>query len=411
MPVTRRTAAASLVHNKNESVLARFAVGKLVYGKDGICQRQPSIAYFRNKDTVNVRKRDQRVLAAETDRMKYLGRNFGPRVVKTEPKYYVGVLDEKTGKMCVYDAKPFKLEPQFEGNTEEEKEGGADQDLSYLEKRDKLMSAFGSKKTVKLMEARHRHHVSDEVLNQSMGKAASEILATGSIKPVTATTPEENLLIPPWNKEAKTLKEIYNLDDVVLPDELEALQTRAKVFVDVTAAQLKEWSVNNSYGYYIINRLARLPLEEKYRLQKAKLLLYMHYLILLYTLRAQDLKKSGLPAEIPFTIGQRISDTYTVKGTTPDGKKEIRSVPSRLKDKLAVNILLLVLHIDEFSSCLTDIQKDLKIGVQKLSNTLKALGCIVSTKKADDGTKSMTAVLTLPPTFPKKKPSQQRRGR
>ena len=103
----------------------------------------------------------------------------------------------------------------------------------------------------------------------------------------------------------------------------------------------------------------------------------MNYLILLYKLRAAQLRtKSPLSAyEVSDACMHRLFNLYTVNSNDNAQGKSIRSMPRRLKDKLTCHILVMALHLEDFSAGLQVLQKDLKLSIQRLSDFSQALGC------------------------------------
>uniref|UniRef100_A0A2I3S1X5 RNA polymerase I subunit E n=2 Tax=Pan TaxID=9596 RepID=A0A2I3S1X5_PANTR len=91
------------------AVLVQFSNGKL--------QSPGNMRFtlYENKDSTNPRKRNQRILAAETDRLSYVGNNFGTGALKcnTLCRHFVGILNKTSGQMEVYDAELFNMQPLF----------------------------------------------------------------------------------------------------------------------------------------------------------------------------------------------------------------------------------------------------------------------------------------------------------
>lgn len=54
----------------------------------------------------------------ETDRLSYVGKNFGPSSSRIQQmcKYYVGIHDKETGKIRICDAEIFNMQPHIPGN-------------------------------------------------------------------------------------------------------------------------------------------------------------------------------------------------------------------------------------------------------------------------------------------------------
>ncbi|NXO29542.1 RPA49 polymerase, partial [Cisticola juncidis] len=89
----------------------RFANGKL--------QRPDSLRFtvYRHRDTAHPRKGHRRILVSETERLCYVGHNFGSDVMKCNSlcRYFVGVLDKNSGQMDVYNAEIFNMQPLLSG--------------------------------------------------------------------------------------------------------------------------------------------------------------------------------------------------------------------------------------------------------------------------------------------------------
>uniref|UniRef100_A0A8C8YYZ0 RNA polymerase I subunit E n=1 Tax=Prolemur simus TaxID=1328070 RepID=A0A8C8YYZ0_PROSS len=93
------------------AVLVQFSNGKL--------QNPGNMRFtlYKSNDSTNPRKRNQRILAAETDRLSYVGNNFGTGALKCNAlcRNFVGILNKTSGQMEVYDAELFNMQPLFSG--------------------------------------------------------------------------------------------------------------------------------------------------------------------------------------------------------------------------------------------------------------------------------------------------------
>ncbi|NWH34938.1 RPA49 polymerase, partial [Chloropsis hardwickii] len=89
----------------------RFANGRL--------QQPESLRFtmYRHRDAAHPRKRHRRILVSETERLCYVGHNFGSQVTKCNSlcRYFVGVLDRSSGQMEVYNAEIFNMQPLLSG--------------------------------------------------------------------------------------------------------------------------------------------------------------------------------------------------------------------------------------------------------------------------------------------------------
>uniref|UniRef100_A0A3B5MEZ7 Uncharacterized protein n=1 Tax=Xiphophorus couchianus TaxID=32473 RepID=A0A3B5MEZ7_9TELE len=72
---------------------------------------------YKNRDENNPRKKSRRILVAESNRLSYVGQNFGAGSLKCNSlcKYYVGVLNKQTMQMEVHNAVLFNMQPVIPG--------------------------------------------------------------------------------------------------------------------------------------------------------------------------------------------------------------------------------------------------------------------------------------------------------
>uniref|UniRef100_A0A665WSD3 RNA polymerase I subunit E n=1 Tax=Echeneis naucrates TaxID=173247 RepID=A0A665WSD3_ECHNA len=91
----------------DKAVIVRFSNG-CVRNTDNL-----NFSMYKSSDENNPRKKARRILVAETDRLSYVGNNFGTGSMKCNNlcKYYVGVLNKKTMQMEVHTAQLFNMQP------------------------------------------------------------------------------------------------------------------------------------------------------------------------------------------------------------------------------------------------------------------------------------------------------------
>ena len=127
----------------------------------------------------------------------------------------------------------------------------------------------------------------------------------------------------------------------------------------------------------------------------------MNFLLKLYQLKLPQLRsKAPLKTyDVSDALSRKLLDMYTVVSANNANARNVRSMPRRLKDKLTCHIMILALHIDDYSSDLQALQKDLKISVQKLNDYYCALGCHIKSHAITINNKKVitkSALLTLP---------------
>lgn len=81
---------------------------------------------------------------------------------------------------------------------------------------------------------------------------------------------------------------------------------------------------------------------------------------------------------------------------TATANNRVHTIPTRLRDKLTAHILILGLHIDDFSTDFRFFQKDLKISNARLVDFYLALGCHIKSQiELDDNKKVMVKIAQL----------------
>ncbi|EHB01820.1 DNA-directed RNA polymerase I subunit RPA49 [Heterocephalus glaber] len=160
------------------AVLVQFANGKL--------QNLGNLRFtlYNSADSTNPRKRSQRILAAETDGLSYVGNNFGTGALKcnTLRRHFIGILNKISGQMEVYVAELFNMQPLFADESFESEPTLDSQTKTFREKMDSSIEAFGATKQKQALNSRRMHKVGRESLNPAVAKAAEEIIDTKGVE-------------------------------------------------------------------------------------------------------------------------------------------------------------------------------------------------------------------------------------
>lgn len=373
--------------------LAKFVPGKV----NGKRADELNCRLLGRSDSINVKNQDQRIMVAESDSMTYIGKNFGHNTLNQSKgmlRYYIGIYDEQTGKMRIYDTEIFHMLPHIP-DRKDQIEVNDVQAKNYGEKLGALTHAFGTKRKKIALERRERHMVDDVTMKNILATDVQH--GQEQIKMQQRTTNNSELeiqlaLTPPCNMDATKAEDVYNLSDILTPADMDVLKHGATEFFNCDGATLKSWKASEKYPVYVLKHLAAMPVDQELRWKRSQCLLYLHYMILLYNMPAKRLKaRDAFPMECPSSIKKKLFDNFTVLAG------QTRCKPARLKDRLATYILTLCLLIDEFSLHFDCIAKDLHLGRQKISLFLRSLGCKLSHALSEgDG----RATLAIPLVFP-----------
>uniref|UniRef100_A0ABM5FRH4 DNA-directed RNA polymerase I subunit RPA49 n=1 Tax=Pogona vitticeps TaxID=103695 RepID=A0ABM5FRH4_9SAUR len=362
--------------------LVQFTNGKLKRAEN------MSFTLYRNKDTSNPRKKQKVILNAETDRLSYVGNNFGPGALKcnTLCRYYVGVLDKNSGQMEVYNAELFNMQPLVSDNV-------ADDDLSeyltksYREKVDLCIEAFGTKKQKKALNSRRMNEVGKEVVHKAVVKAAEEIIETKGVDALVNDAAENvkgdvSLVLPPCHEDAKKPEDVYRFEDIISPAEYEALQAPAAVFMNLTSEEILKMAEEKGYCSFVLDELKSMPMNEKSRDHKARCLWYLDCLVKLSSQRMVK-KKQALGPECPDVISSRLVKTFTALSY---GNGRIQNqVSASMKTKITAYTIALALHINNFQTDLTVLQRDLKLRDSRILDIAKAMRLKITKTKGLSG--------------------------
>jgi len=393
------------------AIVAGFSNGRLKLDQnDGV-----RFGYFCNSGD-RFARRHEKMLIAETDRARYVGRNFGPDAISapTVCRYMLGVYDKRTNKVRLVDAYMFHLRPSMEDSDNEDQGAESQQkqedDLSFVQKHARLTEEFGTAKGKRLVEARMRNKVKSQDLESVVSSAMKESTAVASTSGQSES--ECPAAIPPHNREATQPEDVYVLDDIITPAEMVALMGPATVFVNATNQNITEWRENGTYPGYVMHQLSILPVQGSVRQHRCAVLLYWTYLHQLIHECNKQTNDSSLLANVPAVIRRSLFDRFTQMFGGKHGKS-VRKMPARKKDLLRSYILVLCLILEEFSLDFTALQRDLDVSLPQLEKCFQALGCKTSrqTSKAVTGqtSKSFKATLVVPLTFPTYKARAGRR--
>eukprot|EP00128_Syssomonas_multiformis_P014222 Colp12_sorted_trinity150504_noHs@1230 len=377
-----------------------------------------TFGFYKNIDALTREEATRRVVAGETDELSYLGANYGDDSLKSSLcKYVIGVQRGETVEL--YDALSFGIKHKvkrprvYDVDTElNEADDTRTEAEKYMARRNLLVETFGAKKKKQAVAAAQRNRI--DVNELGAGAAAIQTTVQANLAneiPFASIQQEadEERPVPPYNLNATTPHEFYVFNDIITPEEYEALKVPSKLFVKCTPKDLEGWKQTRKYGSYILGQLASLPTNPAEKNKKARSLLYLHYMLKFrdMPLRAMS-EEEGFNTDMPDVVKQRLLALFT-ESITEDGKL-VYKMPQRLKDKLVNYVFALVLHIDNFVVHPENIVKDMKLSMLKATDHFRALGCHVSSgKRKIEGEEpagqagGKTVTLTMPVSFPRQR--------
>ncbi|GBM97950.1 hypothetical protein AVEN_42497-1 [Araneus ventricosus] len=127
---------------------------------------------------------------------------------------------------------------------------------------------------------------------------------------LTEENKEECQIIPPRNKDAKHVDEIYNIYDVLPKEDYDCLDTEAKIFTNVTRENLQLLRNEAKYCEFILHFLEMRF--QNLSLHTAKLLCYINYMTILIKTTYKDLKRKDPFPDIPQPYKSSLMEKYLV---------------------------------------------------------------------------------------------------
>ncbi|XP_037758115.1 DNA-directed RNA polymerase I subunit RPA49 isoform X1 [Chelonia mydas] len=390
--------------------LVQFSNGKLQNSEN------MDFTLYKSKDAINPRKKHQRILTLETDRLSYVGKNFGSGVLKCNSlcRYFVGVLDKDAGQMEVYNAELFNMQPLLSDDLIDD-DLSEYQNKSYREKVDSCIEAFGTNKQKRALNSRRMHQVGSETLNVAVTKAAENIIETKGVAALVSDAAQDDvqdvsLFLPPCQEDADRPENVYRFEDILSPAEYEALQTPAAAFVSITPEAILKKTEEKSHCSFVLEELKSMPPSEDSSDHKARCLWFLDALIK-FSFQKVIKKKHAMGPDCPHIINSKLMKNFTAL-TYNNGSIQ-NLISASMKAKITAYVIALALHINNFQTDLTVLQRDMKLRENRILEIAKAMRLKISKRKGPSGLTDdedhKLATLSLP--LPVYKPSGSQRKR
>ncbi|NXL52301.1 RPA49 polymerase, partial [Podilymbus podiceps] len=400
---------------------------------NGRLRRSDSMRFtvYRNRDTAHPRKKHRRILVTETERLSYVGNNFGSGVMKCNSlcRYFVGVLDKDSGQMEVYNAEIFNMQPFLSGRkilyltpAPESQPARLTYAFSFflldakclqfnsvlisfsLAQMDLCIEAFGTSKQKRALNSRRMNAVGNDILNTAVTKAAANIIDAKGVAALIQDVAQDDvqnisIFLPPCNEDADKPENVYKFEDILSPAEYEALRVPAAMFVNITPEEITKKTEDKSHCSFVLEELKYLPADEKSRDHKARCLWFLDTLIKFSYLKVIK-KKYPMGPECPHVISRKLMKNFT--SLTYNNGSVQNLISASMKAKITAYVIVLALHINNFQTDLTVLQNDMKLQESRMMDIAKAMRLKVSKAKGllglenDQNHKLGTLSLPLP---------------
>uniref|UniRef100_A0A3B5M277 Uncharacterized protein n=1 Tax=Xiphophorus couchianus TaxID=32473 RepID=A0A3B5M277_9TELE len=318
---------------------------------------------YKNRDENNPRKKSRRILVAESNRLSYVGQNFGAGSLKCNSlcKYYVGVLNKQTMQMEVHNAVLFNMQPvipevMFKSD-------------SFCLQVDMLIEAFGTNKQKRALASRRLNQVGSNALQTAVAKAATSVIEKKGLEAlqqeVVETESQETLAshLPPCNPNAGKREDVYPFDELLSPVELAALEQPGSKMALLTMPEISLADV--------VKHLESMPSKGEARERIARCAFYLSLLLKLASQKNIP-RKFGHDEGCPRIIQIKLFRTFTVESFN-NGRVQ-NMVSTSMRAKLAAYSLALLLHMGHMTADLSLLHRDLGITEAKMIEIAKSMG-------------------------------------
>ncbi|XP_044047609.1 DNA-directed RNA polymerase I subunit RPA49 [Siniperca chuatsi] len=373
---TTMAASCSLVccgeeRDSDKAVIVRFSNGN-VKNADKL-----DFTMYKNADESNPRKKSRRILVAESDRLSYVGNNFGAGSLKCNNvcKYYVGVLNKQTMQMEVHSAQLFNMQPVIPGETTETAKP-QDTTQTFRDKVDSLIEAFGTNKQKRALSSRRLNQVGSDTLHQAVAKAANTVIDQKGLEALqqevveTESQGELALHLPPCNAGADKPENVYLFDDLISPVEFGALEQAGFKMAALTSEELQKMR-DDGGSLCVVKHLENMATVGEARDKRARCTYYLSLLLKLARQKSIT-RKFGQEEGCPRIIQSKLLRTFTVE-TFNSGRVQ-NMVSSSMRSKLAAYSLALLLHMGHMTADLTLLHRDLAITEARMIEVAKSMG-------------------------------------
>ncbi|XP_041965496.1 DNA-directed RNA polymerase I subunit RPA49 isoform X1 [Alosa sapidissima] len=348
--------------------------------------------YYKNVLASNPRKRNRRILVAESNRLSYVGNNFGTGSLRCNNmcKYYVGVLDKTSMQMEVHSAQLFNMQPLIPGESMPADE--PDTKKSYRHKVDSLIEAFGTTKQKRALSSRRNNQVADDSLQQAVAQAASNIIEQKGIEVLQQEVADSEALtdtvlyLPVCNPEADTEEDVYPFNELLSDVEYAALEPVGKKMAGLTSEELLKMR-EQGCPQTVMRHLEAMPVDPEARDRQARCLWYLSLLIKVAHQKFISRKyfhihvSVGSEDDCPKIIINKVMKTFTVESFSHGRVKNV--VASSMRIKLASYCLALLLHINHQTANLTRLHQDLGLHDSRMIEVAKSMGLKLSKMPAE----------------------------
>ncbi|CAF1495838.1 unnamed protein product [Rotaria magnacalcarata] len=309
----------------------------------------------------------------------------GPATKSSELCGILGFVDDQghihlSSNFALYSMRPkltdFNTETKPTSNTEDTKLNRTDLD-----------EKFGTEKKRRSVHSKKRNTIEVSVLATAVSAAREQVLNTTTNEhlneslfnnSIVSFNDDDQLALPAPNYDAKKPEEVFVFDDILNENDMLLLNDKCSQIVDGTKEDIQKWAKEGTYASFVCDQMKKLPVDHAERIKAASKILYLHYLIAFFK-RSMFKRLSGkpFPDDAPRALQDKALQVYAIANINERTRKEVNTVPPRLRLKLTAHICILSLYICRFTVDVDSLRLSLgsSISILKLQDIFSELGC------------------------------------
>lgn len=274
--------------------------------------------------------------------------------------------DKTTGKVRLIEVGNVELKPCLQTNLDATEV----MENSYLE----LSRKFGSKKHKQIMEQREKLKINVDTVTEQMQNVTESVTEDQLDLSSYNKNDSDEFYIPPINREATKVEDVYDIDAILTPEQ------REKIYTEIQGTNyLTEL-------HPFLKSMATKDLSEK----QTVLLVYAQTLLQLYATLMKDINRKNFAA-CPYSV--TLNDIVLKNFLSNANGKRGRS--PQFKDKSLCHALVFILLLNNYKFNFNDLCQELKLTQRTVTSKVALTGATLVTV----GTKKM-AHLKLPLSRP-----------
>lgn len=332
-------------------------------------------------DIYKNKKTNEYLIHGESDHLEY---NGDSKETQDLNEYVVAMYDPNTKSVELFKTPYFQTKVTSKQYKIYKGPSVRSTGVKNITQRNALGEAFGTKKAKQAITNLEKNRIDADKLQDMEMDIIDSVQDTLTNNAQSSTTKGQtnndvtdfsNSPIPKPNVDATNVEDIYPIKTIIPAKDWSYIRVQS-IFTD--SDPIKQFP---SSPEFIKQQLSSII--EHQNLEKLQILYYASLLFAIYSNRRGVSSKDQLMNKLDPKPSEALIDTilgnFTIARTSKFGKSKDRSftIDPHNEDKLLCYLIILILHLSNFSVALNPLARDLKLKPTKLVALFRAVGCII----------------------------------